>query len=238
MQRFFINGDFRRWFRALWIRPVVGLSAMFFLLVVWPEVTLPRFSWSQLDNVFLAVQLLIGICLWAIIAAGISVATSVLRIVGARVREGHWSSERTWFFPEAAAIASVVTVAWLGVPETDTYTNPHGEEYIEIRLPSLLEGPLGINECSDVFVPVWVNYVGGKHLNIVNRASEGKEEDAAIRAKQRRVLWGTGTPARAVVILPETGTVLFFPEPMPHVCPRLCASIDLETHISTWLQGK
>lgn len=211
---------------------MVSLSALFVLVTVCPNMAFSRFAWSENFYLLLTLQLLLGFGLLAITSIVISTALSGLRNVSGRMARGQRKGNWRWLSPDGVAVAAALTTAWLVLPGAKhTYVNPSGKEYIEIRSPSLLEGPLGVNACSDVFVPVSVKYVGGKHPNRVCLGYEGREEDAANRAKQRQILWGSGTPARAVVVLPETGTALFFPEPMPD------SSTPTDRMIKAYLKG-
>ena len=89
--------------------------------------------------------------------------------------------------------------------------SPSGLEQLEFRLPSVLEGPLGLYPCSDIFVPVTVTCTDADGPRIVMRATDSKEQTAAVRVLARQVQWSTDTPGRVEVLLIEPGLRLVFP---------------------------
>lgn len=102
---------------------------------------------------------------------------------------------------------------WLCKPTRDVYVKPlWGPERLEFRQPSLWEAPFGLHDCSDVFVPVDVEYIDAEGRHYRQFGCEGKPVNATARIADRTILWSSVEPSRVIVVLPETGTCFFFPD--------------------------
>jgi len=136
---------------------------------------------------------------------------------------------------EGLIVGLVVVGTALGWAPKDVYTCGQSELLrIEIRSPSLLEGPLGFHHCSDCFVPVTVTYRDAiSNLTVVQSGTDYSYGTRAQRASDRIVSWGTNTLQRVVVQLPASCDCLFFPEPVPDAleCPS-------ESVIDAYLRGE
>ena len=170
----------------------------------------------------LAIQFLLALAAAVFIAVAVSVAGEIVR------RFARWAGllrdVRTWrgLTAEGCVIGLVVVGAWLRWAPTDVYLNPDRTHQVEVRLASLIEGPLGIHPCSDAYVPVTVRYRDENGHTIVQQSCEGRYSTNVERITARDISWSKGnTPCRAVVMLPETGACLFFPDPIEEgdYCP-------------------
>jgi hypothetical protein len=161
----------------------------------------------------LLIQLGCALGLMALIAFCTSAVASGLRELRRIWRSREEPRQWRWFSIEGAAVGAVATALWLTAAPRDTYLGPSGRERLEFRLPSLIEGPLGLHPCSDVFVPVTVTYTDVAGVRIVKRATESKEPAAAVRRLHRQIRWHDDGTVGVVVILPETGLRLSFPRP-------------------------
>ena len=147
----------------------------------------------------------------AMIAMGLSMARLVLRVwfrgscAAEKVRNWRWVSM------EGAVVGAVVSVITLTAAPRDIYVSPSGLEQIEFRLPCLIEGPLGLHPCSDVFVPVTVTHTDAQGRRTVQHGAEGIQETPAMRVLSRDIEWSSEVSGNTIVVLSETGTQFSFP---------------------------
>ncbi|MBM3883560.1 MAG: hypothetical protein FJ387_28290 [Verrucomicrobia bacterium] len=215
-----------------WTRRLLGLAALLCLVVGLTRVVPPpALGWGAY-GLFLTIQLLIALVPFALAAVSLTAAGYTLRWLAHRSGRAGPSVRWRWWAPEAAIAAGALTGAWLAWHPQDTYLNPEGSERLAFRQPSLLEGPLGLHACSDVFVPVTVTYTDAAGRPLDQRACEAKESTAAMRVMNRVIQWSANAPGRVVVILPATGMHLFFPEPLP------AEALPTQPAIDAYLNGE
>lgn len=166
-------------------------------------------------TVLSAIQLSVALGAAAVIAVAVSVAGSIMRWLLCQL--GLLSDARPWFgvTTEGMIVGLAAAGLWLGWAPTDIYPCHEGARRIEIRRPSLLEGPLGMHYgCSDCLVPVTVTYRDEDGRTVTQRDCEYRYGTSAERVCNRTIRWGTKQPPRVVVELPLSSDCLFFPEPV------------------------
>jgi hypothetical protein len=196
---------------------LAGLGLLVTACVIVPALLMSR------DNkgycLLLGVQLLSLLFPFLLVALGLSAVGSFFRRIGGSC--GFLPRQRwRWVSAEGLMVGLVGAGAWLVWSPRDVYFSPTGSEMITFQEPSPLQTPLGIGPCSGVFKPVTVTYTDGHSRSFVQESWEETPLNATARVLNRTIQWGLGSPARAVVILPETGLGLFFPERVTNnFCP-------------------
>jgi len=180
-----------------------------------------------------AVQLLFALVPALVLAFAIGVVGAGIRWLVARAHGGRRTDAWQALPPEGLAVGVVAVGICLGWSPTDVYPNPKGDGQIELRQPSLIEGPFGFFPCSDCYIPVTVTYRDGQGRRRVRRECEGREQTDTDRIRGRTIRWSTEGPERVVVLLPETGQYVFFPD-----CPLELDHSPPDEAVQAYLRGK
>ena len=184
-------------------------------------------------SVMSAIQIFFALGVAIVIAQMVSVVGSIMRWFMHRMGGASAGRIGPSLTAEGMIFGLAVVGIWLGWAPKDIYPCREDARRIEIRRPSLIEGPFGLHGCSDVFVPVTLTYQDEEGLSVVQGGYEDKDGTPAQRVLNRTIRWGTNSLPRVVVELPETGDCLFFPEPIPEesFCPP-------ESAIEAYLRGE